>query len=163
MCLDSNHRVRTNPEMSGEIANVRREGKLKEYYQETQLKRDSTMFKNAKNGLSDNGKMLILMGSAHVACGGREDKEYKSLGSFLQEDQNIRSFTINLDRDLDGDPTNTAKKKLPDTNLNSVLFTAMEKQEDWKGQRLGIDLNENILKGEEYKKEKFPFDGYIKL
>lgn len=163
MCLDSNHRVRTNPKMREEVIKAREEGKLKEYYQEMRFRRDSTMFENTKKGLGDSGKMLILMGALHTARGDRENEEYKSLGSLLQEDQNINSFAINLDRDFDGDPTNTAKKKLPDINLNSVLFTAMEKQEDWKGKRFGIDLNENILKGEKCEKENFPFDGYIKL
>jgi len=39
----------------------------------------------------------------------------------------------------------------------------LEKQKGWQERRFGVDLNEDVLKGEKYRTEEFPFDGYIKL
>jgi len=103
--------------------------------------------------------MIVLLGAAHLARG---ELGYKNLGDLLSEDSMIKSFCVNLDRNLDEDITmqETKEKLTEDIKLNSILYTALEKR--GIGQ-VGFDLDHLLLQTGNEKRENFPFDGYIKI
>jgi len=128
--------------------------------QRKEAERDQRMFENIHETISDGkGKMLVLLGAAHLARG---ELRHKNLGDLLAGDETIKSFRINMDRNFDTDITMQETKQKLDTgiNFNSILYTALEKQGI---DQVGFDLNDSILKARNDPRKSFPFDGYIKI
>lgn len=154
-CIDANQRY-THKEIE-EAINA---GIFIEWEQQKVAERDRRMFENIKTVvISGKGKILVLLGSAHFAKG---ELHHKNLGDLLSEDDSIKSFCINMDRNLDTDITmqETKQKSGKDISLNSVLYTVLERR--GIGQ-IGFDLDDSVLVKGNKQGGKFPFDGYVKI
>lgn len=163
-CLDHWYKI------SLEEANVLREqGKYDEYDERKMAERDENMFKVINSAIEDhkegkpNRKMLVILGSLHASNGGLS---YESLNDLLKKENRLKTFGIQMDRNLDTGKdfiSKRTKKKFPDDrSLNSILFSAL----DNKGiNQIGFDLSEEIVKKEVRGVERKPFlfDGYIKV
>lgn len=131
-----------------------------EWEQKKEADRDQRMFDNIHEVVAGGkGKMLVLLGAAHLAKG---EMQHKNLGDLLSADKTLKSFRVNMDRDFDSDVMiKEVKRNLSgDINLNSVFYNALQQ----KGiDKVGFDLNSSVLVDGEKQEREFPFDGYIKI
>ncbi|PIU79134.1 MAG: hypothetical protein COS72_01215 [Candidatus Moranbacteria bacterium CG06_land_8_20_14_3_00_43_56] len=154
-CIDANQK-----HSQEEIDQALDAGTFTEWKQQKEAERDQRMFENIRGVVSGGkGKMLVLLGAAHLARG---ELRHKNLGDLLLEDSSIKSSRVNLDRNFDEDITmqETKEKLGADIKFNSILYTALEKR--GVGQ-VGFDLDNSVLQAGNGKRENFPFDGYVKI
>jgi len=157
-CIDGNYSDLSEDDFQGNNA------QWEELEQPRLSERDERMYKNIKEAVADkNRKILIILGSNHVGRGGAK---YKNLSDKLTEDSTIKSFRINIDRNLDEDVTMQGTKKdlnlflKKDIHLNSILYNFLEKQDI---KEIGFDLNSSLFVPKYKQKEIFAYDGYIKI
>jgi hypothetical protein len=154
-CIDANQK-----HSQEEIDQALDAGTFTEWKQQKEAERDQRMFENIRGVVSGGrGKMLVLLGAAHLAHG---ELRHKNLGDLLVEDSSIKSSRINLDRNFDEDITmqETKQKLGMDIKFNSIFYTALEKRGI---SRVGFDLDDSVLQAGNGKRENFPFDGYVKI
>ncbi|MFA5987260.1 MAG: hypothetical protein WC797_01235 [Candidatus Paceibacterota bacterium] len=154
-CIDSNQK-----HTQEEIDKAFDSGTYTEWKQQKEEERDQRMFANIRNIVaSGKGKILVLLGAAHIAKG---EMQHKNLGDLLSDDTTLKSFRVNVDRNFDIDVTaqETKQKLGKSINLNSVLYNALEKQ--GIGQ-VGFDLDDSVLINGGRQDKNFPFDGYVKI
>ena len=155
VCIDHNQKY-SEEEFDEAIETVG----MSEWKRRNARDRDEKMYENIRATVAGgNKKMMVIVGSRHVAKNGML---HQNAGDLLAEDPSIRSFRVNIDRNLDADVSSReAKAVLGDgTNLNSVLYTALERNGI---SETGLDLDDSILRSESPDGESFPFDGYVKV
>lgn len=156
-CIDADTRYG-----DGEVDKAIAEGRFTQLKEETTKKRDRTM-KEKISAIVASGdrKMLVLLGSAHVASKGFSE----NLAELLEKDANIKNFRINIDRDLDGDVTVSKKKAHMKSALNysvdfnSILYSSLNKSGK---NEIGFDLDSSVLRSDSPELD-LQFDGYIKI
>lgn len=154
-CIDGNQKYTQE-----EIDQALDAGTFVEWKQQKEADRDVRMFENIRATVAGGDrKMVVLIGAAHLANG---ELRHKNLGDLLSGDTSLKSFRVNMDRNFDTDITmRETKGKLGENiNLNSVLYNNLEKR--GLGQ-IGFDLQDSVLKPANGQREKFPFDGYVKI
>ncbi|NMC51958.1 ChaN family lipoprotein [Candidatus Kuenenbacteria bacterium] len=162
-CIDANATYGTNQELDRGMESLGRNGvtmeTLKAKEAELEKQRDIFMMQKIREVVEGGGKMLAILGNAHVA---RDSMEGRQNVADLLDETDIRASSINLDRECDSDAELSffrREEKVPDTSANSVLFSAIGKDEGLADRSIGFDLDQGIT-GE---KAPAPYDGYIRL
>ncbi len=152
-CVDANQKYSQE-----EINRALDAGTFTEWKKQKEEERDQRMFENIKNVADGKNKILVLLGSAHIAKG---ELGHRNLVDLLSEG-NVKSCIINMDRNLDDDITmqETKKKLGTDISFNSILYSALERRGiGW----VGFDLDDSVFKAGNGSHGSFPFDGYVKI
>jgi len=164
VCIDANATYGASEELDNGLEAIGRGemtlDKLKVREQELEQQRDEFMLEKIQEVVKGGGKMLAVLGNAHVAREGMEGR--KNVTDLLGETE-MKTASINLDRDCDSDAElsyfRREQKNAAETSANSVLFSAIGKDEGIADRSIGFDLDQSIT-GE---KTPAPYNGYIRL
>ncbi len=164
VCLDANATYGASEELDNGLEAIGRSDltmdQLKAREQELEEQRDIFMKQKIQGAVEGGGKMLAVLGNAHVARNGMEGRQ--NVADLLGE-TGIKTSSINLDRDCDSDAElsyyRREPKQSPDTSANAVLFSTIGKDESLADKSIGFDIDKSIT-GE---KTAPPYDGYIRL
>ena len=164
VCIDANATYGASKELDDGLESIGRGemtvDKLEGLEQELEQRRDKFMLKKIQEVVKGGGKILAVLGNAHVAQEGKEGR--KNVADLLGETE-MKIASINIDRDCDSDAElsffRREQKNSSETSANSVLFSAIENDKNLANRSIGFDLDQNITGG----KTQAPYDGYIKL
>lgn len=164
VCLDANVTYGTNQELDEGMEAIGRGemtlDRLKTREQELEQQRDIFMTQKIQGVVEGGGKMLAVLGNNHVAREGMEGRQ--NVADLLGE-TDIKTSSINLDRDCDADAElsyfRREQENAQDTSANSVVFSAIGKDESLADRSIGLDLDQNIT-GQD---APAPYDGYVRL
>lgn len=162
VCLDANATYGASQELDQGLEALGRgevsAEQLKAKEQELEQQRDNFMARKIQEVVAGGGKMLAVLGNYHVERGAMEDRP--NVADLLGQ-TDIKTSSINLDRDCDSDPEISflRQETEPDTSSNSVMFSAIGKEPTLADRSIGFDLEPSMVG----QSEPAPYDGYIRL
>lgn len=162
VCMDANATYGTSQELDEGLEDLGRgeitAEQLKAKELELEQQRDIFMTQKIYEVVESGGKMLAVLGNYHVARGAMKDRP--NVADLLGKTE-IKTSSIILDRDCDFDPEISflRREAQPDSSSNSVLFSAIGKDESLADKSIGFDIDQKITG----QNAPAPYDGYIRL
>lgn len=131
---------------------------LKAKERELEQQRDNFMAQKIQEVVRGGGKMLAVLGNYHVESGAMEDRP--NVADLLGQ-TDIKTSSINLDRDCDSDPEISflRQETKSNTSSNSIMFSSIGKEPTLADRSIGFDLEPSMVG----QNESTPYDGYIRL
>ena len=168
VCLDANTSYKTSQRLD-EASDRRDSGEItlidyNKMQEEEESRRDIRMAQITQQVVEGGGKMLAVLGNAHVAREGfRNEPEARPNMADILSDTDIKTSSINLDRDCDSDSQLSYYRREAEANMaescNSILFSAIGKEPTLADRSVGFDLEPSMVG----QTESAPYDGYIRL
>lgn len=162
VCMDANTTYGTSQELDDGLDALGRGEMtveaLKSREQELEQQRDIFMAQKIQEIVGGGGKILAVLGNYHVERNAMEGRP--NVADLLGE-TDIKTASINLDRDCDSDPEISflRQETQPDISSNSVMFSTIGKEPTLADRSIGFDLEPSMVG----QNESAPYDGYIRL
>jgi len=162
VCVDANATYGASQELDDAVYSLGRgeitAEQLKAKELELEQQRDIFMTQKIQEVVEGGGKMLAVLGNYHVERSAMEDRP--NVADLLGK-TDIKTSSINLDRNCDSDPEISflRQETQPNTSSNSVMFSTIGKEPTLADRSIGFDLEPGMTG----QNEPAPYDGYIRL